>query len=215
MSRKVYPIAQEGWLYLAVLAAVGIVFYLFNPYLAVFPLILFLFVAFFFRNPKRVIPQDQNAVISPADGVILSVDEVEEERYINGKALRVTIFLSLFNVHINRSPVEGEVQYRYYRPGRFFPAFKGHASELNEKSYLGINTGRWRVVVTQVTGFIARRIVCWANVGDKLNRGEIFGLIKFGSCTELFLPLETELLVKPKDKVKGGETIIGRLPDGQ
>ncbi|MBM7855311.1 phosphatidylserine decarboxylase [Desulfohalotomaculum tongense] len=215
MSKKVYPIAQDGWLYLAVLAALGVIFYLINPYLSVIPAVLFLFVAFFFRNPKRRIPQGENIVTSPADGVILSINEVQENKYIKGKALRVSIFLSIFNVHLNRAPVAGKVEYRSYRPGKFLPAFKGHASELNEKSYIGINTGRWKVMVTQVTGFIARRIVCWANVGDKLGRGELFGLIKFGSCTELYLPVETELLVKEKDKVRGGETVIGRLPDEQ
>ena len=213
MKRHIYPIAQDGWLYLAVLAAVTVVAYFIYPYLAVIPAVLFLFVAFFFRNPQRTIPQEKDIIISPADGVILSIDEVEEQDYLKGKVLRISIFLSVFNVHINRSPVEGLVEYRSYRPGKFLPAFKSHASDINEKSFIGINTGNWRVMVTQVTGFIARRIVCWADVGDKLERAERFGLIKFGSCTELFLPLGTKLLVKKGDKVRGGETIIGRLPD--
>lgn len=213
MNKHVYPIAQDGWVYLVVLAGITAICYFIYPYLAIIPGILFLFVAFFFRNPQRTIPQEKDIVVSPADGVILTIDEVEENNYIKGKALRVSIFLSIFNVHINRSPATGEVEYCSYRPGKFLPAFKGHASEINEKSFIGINTGKWRIMVTQVTGFIARRIICWVNVGDKLDRGERFGLIKFGSCTELFLPLGTELFVKKGDKVYGGETVIGRLPD--
>lgn len=213
MKRHIYPIAQDGWLYMVVLAAVTIGAYLIHLYLAVIPAILLCFVAFFFRNPQRIIPQDKDIIISPADGVILSIDEVEENDYIKGRVLRVSIFLSVFNVHINRTPVEGTVEYRSYRPGQFLPAFKSHASDINEKSFIGINTGKYRVMVTQVTGFIARRIVCWVDVGDQVARGERFGLIKFGSCTELFLPLETKLLVNKGDKVRGGETIIGRLPD--
>ncbi|MTI81051.1 MAG: phosphatidylserine decarboxylase family protein [Firmicutes bacterium] len=215
MSKKVYPIAQDGWLYLAILAVLGVVFYLINPFITVIPAILFIFVAFFFRNPKRVIPKDKNTIISPADGVILSINEVQEDNYLKGKAIRVSIFLSVFNVHLNRSPVEGKVEYRLYRPGKFLPAFKSHASDINEKSFIGIKTGGLKVMVTQVTGFIARRIVCWVDVGDNLKKGEIFGLIKFGSCTEIFLPVESELMIKEKDKVRGGETIIGRLPNEQ
>ena len=213
MEKKIYPIAQAGWPYLAVLGGLALIVYFINPFLTIIPGVLFAFVAFFFRNPKRNIPAENNIVVSPADGVILTIDEVQEDQYIKGKALRVSIFLSLFNVHINRAPVAGKVEYRHYRPGKFFPAFKGHASELNEKNYIGIKTGKWRVIVTQVTGFIARRIICWVNTSDQLKLGQIFGLIKFGSCTELFLPLQTELYVKKGDKVCGGETVIGRLPD--
>ena len=213
MNKRVYPIVQDGWIYLAVLAGLAAIFYLITPYLAIIPGILFLFVAFFFRNPKRTIPQDKDIIISPADGVVLSVEEFTENEYIKGKAVNVKIFLSVFNVHLNRVPVAGEIQYRLYRPGKFLPAFKGHASEVNERNYLGIDTGKYRIMVSQVTGFIARRIVCWVGVGDKLNQGQIFGLIKFGSCTELYLPPETEIFVKKGDKVRGGETIIGRFSD--
>lgn len=213
MKRHIYPIAQDGWPYLAILAVIAAAIYFIFPYLAILPILLMFFVAFFFRNPKRVVPQENNIIVSPADGVILAIDEIEENHYLKGKALRVSIFLSVFNVHINRAPVEGIIEYRHYRPGKFIPAFKSHASEINERNYIGINTGRWKVMVVQVTGFIARRIVCWVDVGNKLERAERFGLIKFGSCTELLLPLETELLVAKGDKVRGGETIIGRLPN--
>lgn len=212
MKRHIYPIAQDGWLYLVVLAAITVGVFLIYPYVAVVPALLFLFVAFFFRNPRRKKPQDKDVIVSPADGVILSIDEVEENDYLKGTALRISIFLSVFNVHINRFPVAGSVEYYSYRPGKFLPAFKSHASDINEKNFIGINTGNRKVMVTQVTGFIARRIVCWVDVGDQLERGERFGLIKFGSCTELFLPLDTNLTVGKGDKVRGGETIVGRLP---
>ncbi|MCD5407151.1 MAG: phosphatidylserine decarboxylase family protein [Desulfotomaculum sp.] len=213
MNKRVYPIAQDGWLYMVVLAGLIPLFSIINPLIAIIPAVLFFFVAFFFRNPKRTIPQEKDIIISPADGVVLSVEEFTENEYLKGKALKVKIFLSVFNVHINRVPVAGTVQYRSYFPGKFLPAFKGHASDVNERNYVGIDTGAHRIMVTQVTGFIARRIVCWIGMGDQLNRGQIFGLIKFGSCTELYLPLNTKVLVKKGDKVRGGETIIGRFPE--
>lgn len=212
MRRKLYPVVQDGWIYLAVLFVIGIIFYLIFPYLAVIPAILFLFTAFFFRNPNRTIPEGNNIVVSPADGTVMSVEEVDEDKYVKSKAVNVKIFLSVFNVHLNRSPVSGTVQYKSYYPGKFLPAFKGHASEINERNYIGIDTGKYRIMVSQVTGFIARRIVCWVDVDDELERGQIFGMIKFGSCTELYLPSGTEIFVKKGDKVCGGETIIGRLP---
>lgn len=212
MNRRLYPIVQDGWIYLALLFLVGVIFYLIFPYLALIPAILFLFTAFFFRNPKRVVPEKEDIVLSPADGTVMSVERVYEDKYIKGEAINVKIFLSIFDVHLNRSPVSGIIQYRSYYPGKFLPAFKSHASEVNERNYLGISTGKYRIMVVQVTGFIARRIRCWVDVNDKLKIGQIFGLIKFGSCTELYLPSETEIFVKKGDKVRGGETIIGRLP---
>ncbi len=130
------------------------------------------------------------------------------------ESIRIRIFLSIFNVHVNRSPIAGKVIFRYYRPGKMLPAYKSQASELNEKNYLGIENKNFRILVTQVTGFIARRIVCWVNEGDEISRGERFGLIKFGSCTELFLPNDVKILEKQGDKVTGGQSILGRV-DGE
>lgn len=207
-----FIIAKEGIPYLLVLGAITAGLYLISPWLALVPGVLFLFVAFFFRNPPRKIPTDKGILVSPADGKILSIDEVDENDFIKDKAVRVSIFLSVFNVHLNRTPVEGRISYIKYRPGKFIPAFKSHASDINEKNYVGIENEYLKVMVTQITGFIARRIVCWVKKGDRVKQGDLFGLIKFGSCTEIIVPKSVIIEVSPGQKVVGGETIIGRLP---
>ncbi|MDN5294369.1 MAG: phosphatidylserine decarboxylase [Eubacteriales bacterium] len=211
MRRESFPITRDAFPYLLVLLLLaGIFYFIFLP-LSIFFLILAGFVAFFFRNPRRTIPGDESLIVSPADGTVMEVSRVYEDSFLKGEAWKVSIFLSLFNVHLNRSPIAGEVKFRAYRPGKFLPAFKSHASEINEKNFVGIEKDGLRVLVTQITGLIARRIVCWVETGDRLEKGQLFGLIKFGSCTEIFLPLDVEITVKPKDKVKGGETVIGRI----
>ncbi len=213
MTRETFPIATAGLAYLVVLAAVTGIFYWSYKPVSVVTASLFVFTAYFFRNPKRTIPKDSRAVLSPADGVVMSVERVHEDRFIGGPALKVSIFLSIFNVHVNRSPVAGEVRYIRYVPGKFLPAFKSHASEINERNYVGIEADEFRVLVCQVTGFIARRIVCYAKEGGRLEQGQMFGIIKFGSCTEIYVPEGVEVLVSPGESVKGGETVIGRFPD--
>lgn len=208
---KQYPISRDGWLYLAILAAIAFLVYWIWHWLVILPGILFLFVLFFFRNPQRNILAEEFSLVSPADGVVMDVERVFEDQFLNGESIRVRIFLSVFNVHVNRSPMAGEVAFRAYRPGKMIPAFKSHASELNEKNYVGIQNEHLRILVTQVTGFIARRIVCWVNKGNVVAKGERFGLIKFGSCAEIFVPTNVEILVAPGDKVRGGESIIGRV----
>lgn len=200
------------WHYIAILSVLAAFFYLVFPVLAVIPVVIIVFVLFFFRNPRRDVPNGKNYILSPADGVIMEIDEVFEDRFIQGPAIRISIFLSLFNVHLNRSPLQGEVRYRYYRPGKFIPAFKSHASEINEKNFIGIESGGFKIMVCQITGFIARRIKCWVDEGKKLAGGELIGIIKFGSGTEIFLPPGSHLFVKKGDKVKAGETTLGMLP---
>jgi phosphatidylserine decarboxylase len=185
--------------------------YLLWPWLVIIPGLLFLFVLFFFRNPERAVPGDELDLVSPADGVVMDVERVYEDKFLKGESIRIRIFLSIFNVHVNRSPMAGKVVFRTYRAGKMLPAFKSHASELNEKNYIGIENQHLRILVTQVTGFIARRIVCWADVGTELGRGERFGLIKFGSCTELFLPSNITVSVAQGAKVVGGQSILGRV----
>ncbi len=208
---KQYPISRDGWFYLVILAVLMGLAYWAWPWLVILPGILFLFVLFFFRNPNRDILPDELSLVSPADGVVMDVERVFEDQFLNGESIRVRIFLSIFNVHVNRCPMAGEVVFRAYRPGQMIPAFKSHASELNEKNYVGIQNQRLRILVTQVTGFIARRIVCWVNKGDNVTKGNRFGLIKFGSCTEIFVPTDVEIMVSPGDKVSGGVSIIGRV----
>lgn len=181
------------------------------PALAFIPAVFLVFTVFFFRHPMRRVPDESGVVIAPADGKIMSVKTVAEDNFIKEPCKRITIFLSIHNVHINRAPVSGLVTYRHYRPGRFLPAFKSHASEINEKNYIGIETNGCRVMLTQVTGFVARRIVCWVNEGDYVDAGQSIGAIKFGSCTEVFVPLNTVLKVRAGDRVRAGETVLGWL----
>lgn len=200
------------WHYLALLAALFALFYFAVPSLSLLPALAIIFVLFFFRNPKRVIPAGEGLVLSPADGVIMEIDTVQEEHFIKDMATRVYIFLSIFDVHLNRSPLPGTVSYRQYRPGQFLPAFKSHASEINEKNFVGVECGGYKILVCQVTGFVARRIKCWVGMGQRLAAGEVYGIIKFGSGTALFLPPGSKLSVKKGDRVRAGETIIGTLP---
>ncbi len=208
---KQYPITREAWIYLAILAFLMVLTYWIRPWLVIIPGILFLFVLFFFRNPERDIPTDELMLVSPADGVVMDVERVFEDQFLNGESIRIRIFLSIFNVHVNRTPMAGNVVFRAYRPGQMIPAFKSNASELNEKNYVGIKNQHMSILVTQVTGFIARRIVCWVNKGDKVDQGERYGLIKFGSCTEVYVPTNVEIMVSPGDKVRGGVSVIGRV----
>jgi phosphatidylserine decarboxylase len=203
------PVAKESFIYILILSALTILLYLIYPPIAIIGVLLLSFVIFFFRNPHRKLPEGEKLIISPADGTVMSVTEIDEPDFLGTKAVKVSIFLSLFNVHINRSPIAGIVKYTHYRPGKFLPAFKSHASEINERNTIGIEGNGIKILVHQITGFVARRIVCWVKKGDSLKFGERFGLIKFGSCTEIVLPLNVEIKVKPGDKVKGSKTIIG------
>ncbi|GAV26093.1 phosphatidylserine decarboxylase proenzyme [Carboxydothermus islandicus] len=203
---------REGLWYLVILGVLTVAGAVFNLWLGAFVFLLFLFVVFFFRNPQRTIPEDEKAIISPADGVVLDVAEVNESYYLKGPAIKISIFLSIFDVHVNRAPLAGEVEYVHYRPGKFLPAFKSHASEINERNYIGIKNPYLQVLVVQITGFIARRIVSFVKPGDILKKGQLLGMIKFGSCTEIYLPKETvEVLVKKGQRVYGGTTVIGRI----
>jgi phosphatidylserine decarboxylase len=200
------------WLYLLILAGLMALFFFTQPFLMVLPALLIIFTLYFFRNPKRDVPAGRDLILSPADGVIMEIDEVCEENFIKDRVIRVSIFLSICNVHINRTPLPGVVKYLYYRPGKFIPAFKSHASEINEKNFIGIECQSYKLMVCQITGFIARRINCWVGEGQMLAAGEIIGIIKFGSGTELYIPAGSRLLVKKGDKVRAGETVIGTLP---
>lgn len=208
---KQYPISRDAWFYLAILALLAVLAYWIWPWLVILPVILFLFISYFFRNPERDILKDELMIVSPADGIVMDVERVFEDQFLNRESIRVRVFLSIFNVHVNRSPMAGEVVFRSYRKGQMIPAFKSHASELNEKNYVGIQNKRIQILVTQVTGFIARQIVCWVNKGDIIAQGERYGLIKFGSCSEIFVPTNVEIMVSPGDKVRGGISVIGRV----
>jgi len=206
------PIVKEGYIYIAVLALITVVVGLaVHPYWSIVPGVLMLFVSFFFRNPSRSVPDNDILVVSPADGKVMSVCEVYDDQFVNEACNRVTIFLSVFDVHVNRSPIAGEIKFQQYTCGRFRPAYKESAGCENERHSIGIENDTMKVLVTQIAGILARRIVSWVTLGSVLKQGERYGLIKFGSCTEIVMPKTVEVLVKKGDRVKGGETVIGRL----
>jgi len=169
-----------------------------------------LFIAYFFRNPKRKIPNLQNVILSPADGRIIHVGECHEDRFLKEKALKVSIFMSLFDVHLNRTPISGKVVERNHLPGRFLVASVEKSSLLNEQNAMILESeDRFKILLIQIAGFVARRIVCYAKAGDSMRKGEIFGLIRFGSRVDLYLPTVVKPIVRLGQHVKGGESIIG------
>jgi len=172
-------------------------------------LVITFYIAFFFRDPERKITQDENTVLSPADGGIVELSPFSKNEFLNSGGTEVAIFLSLLDVHINRNPISGVVRYSKHTPGRFNPAYKEKASLENEQTELGLENEKVKLVLRQIAGTIARRIVCRIKEGDKIIAGERFGMIKFGSRVELFLPEKVKILVKLNQKVKAGETVIG------
>jgi len=171
-----------------------------------------LFTAWFFRNPKRSSPRSDRAVVAPGDGRIVEICEETEPRFLKDKSLRVSIFLNIFDVHVNRIPCEGLVEQVAYQPGRFLVASRPEATVENEQNALLIRAAQGaRVLCVQIAGLIARRIVCWVAPGERVACGERFGLIRIGSRMDVFLPVGTKLKVKVGDHVKGGETLLGEL----
>jgi phosphatidylserine decarboxylase len=211
MTQNRWSIAKEGIPFLIPAALLTIFLGWMGWNVLTFLGILFtLFIAFFFRNPKRKIPSLENVILSPADGRIIHVGECEENRFLKEKALKVSIFMSLFDVHINRAPASGRVLERNYHPGRFLMANVEKSSLLNEQNAFTLETeDRFKILLIQIAGFVARRIVCYAKAGDTLKKGEIFGMIRFGSRIDLYLPLEVKPIVRLGQHVKGGESIIG------
>ncbi len=214
MAQSRWPVVKEGFPFLILSALLtcllGVIGWKILAWVGVF---LTLFIAFFFRNPRRKIPSLQNAILSPADGRIVYLGECEEGRYLRERAMKVSIFMSLFDVHVNRAPVSAKVLERSYNPGRFLVASVDKASLLNEQNALVLETeDRLKILLVQIAGFVARRIVCYAQAGDLVTKGEIFGLIRFGSRIDLYLPPGVKPAVKIGQHVKGGESIIGYQP---
>ena len=154
---------------------------------------------------------DDSILVSPADGRVMSITDLEDDEFLGEPAKKVTIFLSVLDVHVNRSPISGEIKFQEYFVGRFKAAYKTIATFENERHAIGIENDQIKVVVIQIAGLLARRIVSWVTLGNNLEKGQLYGLIKFGSCTELIVPRDVEILVKPGQHVKGGETVIGRI----
>ncbi len=184
-----------GHLYLRILTGVSI--------------FLTIFVIYFFRDPERAITEGANNILSPADGKVVDIREHFEDEFLQEKCTRVSIFLSVFNVHVNRIPMAGAVKYFRYQTGAFVNAYKSDASEINEQTVIGIENGKCNILFKQIAGLIARRIVCNVREGNTVNLGERFGIIKFGSRVDIFFPKNVDVKVKLKEKVKGGQSIIG------
>lgn len=209
-----WPVAIEGFPYIGISLGLTLISFLFHAVsLTVFFGILSLFVLQFFRNPSRSGSQEEGAVLSPADGEIISIELVQEDRFLREKAIKVSIFMNVFNVHVNRAPYTGTVRQILYQPGRFFAANAEKASLENEQNAILLETDNGKkILFIQIAGLIARRIICYAKEGDRLVKGERCGIIKFGSRVDLYLPPDFRASVKLKDRVKAGETTIGVLP---
>ena len=218
LHRKHHKALYEGrWIFFILgffwLAALAML-----PLLALPLGLLIIFSAYFFRDPERNISADPTIIVSPADGTVTAIDEVERvegDPYLTMRLKRISIFLSVFDVHVNRAPIAGELIHSEPRGGLYLDARKPESSLLNESRLWIIQGERGLVGVKQITGAIARRIVPWAHVGDQLEKGERFGMIRFGSRTELYLPMETEVLIKVGDKVQGGSSAIARWGVGK
>ena len=174
-------------------------------------LVLLAFTINFFRDPDRSTPAGENLVIAPADGKIIAVRQVEEKEYLGSTATLVSIFMSPLNVHVNRNPITGTVRHLRYVKGEYFAAFEDKASEKNEQMVIGIENKRGRVLFKQIAGFVARRIVCTLTMGQQVKSGDRFGMIKFGSRVDVFIPAQTVVRAKVGDLTVAGETVLAEL----
>ncbi len=195
---------KDAWYFLIPLLALAALCYFAGPAWSVFPfLAAALFVAWFFRNPQRTIPQDPSAVVSPADGKVIQICK-------DGQDQRLSIFLSVFDVHVNRAPIEGRIESQEYRKGQFLLAFDERASVENEQLAVTIADEERRLRFSLIAGLVARRIVAWKKKGDRVAKGDRIGLIRFGSRVDLYLPAGCKPVVKPGDRVRGGASVIAR-----
>ena len=209
---RLQTLLEARWI-LTFFVLLAVVAALFSAWLSLFFLLLFFFTVAFFRDPERAAPPDLNLIVAAADGTVMDIVESDESQVLKTRTRRVGIFLSIFDVHTNRAPIDGRVIFRRHRAGLCLDARRTDCSKKNESMTWAFENPRVTIVVRQITGAIARRIVAWAQIGDELKKGERFGMIRFGSRTELYLPLNAEVLVKTGDHVLGGSTIIARLPD--
>ncbi len=213
MSHYPHPfIAREGWPFIATAFTVALLVHIFVDWLWAVPLwLIAVFVLQFFRDPPREVPSVQNAILSPADGRIVAVEKLQDP-YLKREAIKVSVFMNVFNVHSNRSPVDGELRDKWYFPGKFINADLPKASLENERNALWIRTDNGAdVTCVQVAGLIAKRILCHVTPGDHLMRGQRFGFIRFGSRVDVYLPLDTKINVNIGDKVYATSTILAEL----
>jgi phosphatidylserine decarboxylase len=201
---------EARWIFV-ILALLALASAFFFPWLLLLVLLLTIYVFWFFRDPTRVSPNDPDAVVAAADGKVADIVEIDEPELVHARQKRVGIFLSVFDVHTNRAPVEGRIIYKKSHAGLCLDARHADCTTKNRAVTWAFENSRGIFVVRQLTGMIARRIVGWSNVGDELKKGDRFGMIRFGSRTEVYLPLDAEVLVKVGDRVTGGTSVIARL----
>lgn len=212
-SRPSHPVAREGWIFIFVFGVVSAFFFIINWWFLGIPfLLLTLFTVYFFRNPERMGPKGEHLVLSPADGRVVEISNVESNDYTGKPAKKIGIFMSVFNVHVNRVPISGTVNEIKYHPGKFLVASLDKASVHNERNAIIFDTEKSvPIVVVQIAGLIARRIVCYLSKGLHINQGERLGLIRFGSRVDLYLPDDSSVDISVGDRVRAGVTIIGRI----
>jgi len=209
---RLQTLLEARWIF-AILAVFAIVGSLLTVWLLLFFLLLLFCTVAFFRDPNRTVPSDPNVVVAAADGRITDIVELDENEILKTKTRRIGIFLSILDVHTNRAPIDGRIIYWKHREGLCVDARRPDCSEKNESVTWGFQNQRTTIVVRQLTGAIARRIVAWAKIGDEFKKGERFGMIRFGSRTEVYLPLAATVVVRVGDHVLGGSTIIAQLSD--
>ncbi|MEN8140550.1 MAG: phosphatidylserine decarboxylase family protein [Thermodesulfobacteriota bacterium] len=213
MKKIEIPVAKEGVPFIFLAAFVTLIAAILELIIvAGVGLCLTAFILYFFRDPERVAPEDDDALVAPADGKVILVEKVFDDRFVGEHVLKVSIFMNVFNVHVNRMPFPGTVKSITYKAGRFYAADKDRAALENECCTVTMVTKNdLTYAVSQVAGLVARRIVCWAERGDEFGKGQRFGLIRFGSRVDLYLPLQTHLEIQVGQKTRAGETVLGYL----
>jgi phosphatidylserine decarboxylase len=214
MTSPQIPIAKEGYPFIAFSAFVTLIIAVLGYDILALPaLALTTFVVCFFRDPERIGPVSEDALISPADGKVILIEKIIDDQYLLGQVYKISIFMNVFNVHVNRVPVSGTVEKIIYSPGKFYSADSDRGAMHNEHcATLLRSASGHRLAFVQVAGLIARRIVCWLEADDQVRRGQRFGLIRFGSRVDLYIPTQTQLEIAVGQKVRAGETVIGYLP---
>jgi phosphatidylserine decarboxylase len=214
MKEPQIPVAREGYPFIVFSAFTTLVTALLGyEFIAVIALFLTGFVFYFFRDPERIIPDAENGIIAPADGKVILVEKIFDDRFLHEHVYKVSIFMSVFDVHVNRLPFAGEVEKILYTAGSFYAANTDQGSLANEHCAVIISTPKnFRYAVVQVAGLVARRIVCWAEKGDRIASGSRFGLIRFGSRVDIYLPQQMQVEVRSGQRVRAGETVIGYIP---
>ncbi len=209
-----FPIAEAGYPFILAGVFATLTFALVGMRIpSVVALFLTFFVCYFFRDPLRAIPMQDDLFVSPADGKVVSIRKIDKDPYTGKPALYVGIFMSIFDVHVNRSPYNGKIVSMDYKPGSFIPADKDKAPVSNEQNAITLESDRLEreLVIVQIAGLVARRIICWVSPGQEVEKGERFGLICFGSRVDLYLPVNTRILVVKGDRVKAGTSVIGKV----